>query len=135
MPMYINLHIQSVSMGVLKSQLTVRNFSKKQSISLFFLFRPQMLEKSLLRFAEENFSDKYCASLHGETKRIRPLALIVKRHRSMFKRPFGKHELVILEGLEKYVEGEGGEEFCKALNKIIAEEGLVMEPKLSLGKR
>ena len=39
------------------------------------------------------------------------------------------------EGLEKYVEGEGGEEFCKALNKIIAEEVLVMEPKHSLGKR
>ena len=94
-----------------------------------------MLEKSLLKFAEENFSDKYCASLYGETKRIRPLALIVKRHRSMFKRPFGKHELIILEGLEKYVEGERGAEFCKALNKIIAEEELVMEPKHSLGKR
>ena len=94
-----------------------------------------MIEKSLLKFAEENFSDKYCAALHGETKRIRPLALIIKRHRSMFKRPFGKHELIILEGLEKYVEGEGGEEFCKALNKIIAEEGLVMELKHSLGKR
>ena len=94
-----------------------------------------MLEKSLLKFAEENFSDKYCASLHGETKRIRPLALIVKRHRSMFKRPFGKHELIILEGLEKYVEGEGGEEFCKALNKIVIEEGLVIEPKLSQGER
>ena len=39
------------------------------------------------------------------------------------------------EGLEKYVEGKGGEEFCKALNKIIAEEVLVMEPKHSLGKR
>ena len=94
-----------------------------------------MIEKSLLKFAEENFSDKYWAALHGETKRIRPLALIIKRHRSMFKRPFGKHELIILEGLEKYVEGERGEEFCKALNKIIAEEGLAMEPKHSLGKR
>lgn len=53
----------------------------------------------------------------------------------MFKRPFGKHELIILEGLEKYVEGKGGEEFCKALNKIIAEEWLAIEPKLSLGER
>ena len=94
-----------------------------------------MVEKSLQKFAEENFSDKYCASLHGETKRIRPLALIVKRQRSMFKRPFGKNELIILEGLEKYVEGEGREEFCKALNKVIAEELLVMEPKLSQGER
>ena len=94
-----------------------------------------MLEKSLLKFAAENFSDKYCACLHGEINRIKPLALIVKRHRSMFKRPFGKHELIILEGLEKYVEGKGGEEFCKALNKIIAEEWLAIEPKLSLGER
>ena len=94
-----------------------------------------MLEKSLLKFAAENFSDKYCACLHGEINRIKPLALIVKRHRSMFKRPFGKHELIILEGLEKYVEGKGGEELCKALNKIIAKEGLAIEPKLSLGER
>ena len=94
-----------------------------------------MLEKSLLKFAEENFSDKYCASLHGETKRIRPLALTVKRHRSLFKRPFGKNELIILEGLEKYVEGEGEEGFCKALNGVISEEELVVHPKLSLGER
>ena len=94
-----------------------------------------MLEKSLLKFAEENFSDKYCAALHGETKRINPLALVVKRSRSMFKRPFGKNELIILEGLEKYVEGEGEEAFCMALNKMITEEGLNMEPKCSLGAR
>ena len=96
-----------------------------------------MLEKSLLKFAEENFSDQYCASLelHGENKEIRPLVLVVKRHRSMFKRPFGKSELMILEGLEKYVEGKGDEEFCKALSKMITEEGLVMGPKCSLGER
>ena len=60
-----------------------------------------MLEKSLLRFTEENFGDKYCASLDGENKKIRP----VKR-RSMFKGPFLKNELlhVILDGLEKYID-------------------------------
>lgn len=50
-----------------------------------FLFPRQMLEKSLLRFAEENIRDKYCAFLYGENKKIRP----VKR-RSMFKGPFLK---------------------------------------------
>ena len=96
-----------------------------------------MLEKSLLKFAEESFSDKYkyCTSFYSENKEIRPLALIVKQQRSMFKRPFGKSELIILEGLEKYVEGEGDEEFCKALKKMITEVGLVMEPKRSLGER
>ena len=94
-----------------------------------------MIEKSLLKFAEESFSHKYCASLHGENKEIRPVALMVKRHRSMFKRPFGKRELIILERLQKYVEGEGEEEFCKALDKMITEEGLVMEPKSSRGER
>jgi len=103
--------------------------------SPFFLFLLQMLEKSLLKFAEENFGDKYCASLHGETKGIRPLALTVKRSRSIFRRPFGKSELIILEGLEKYVEGEGKEEFCKALNSMISEEGLVVERKVRLGER
>ena len=95
-----------------------------------------MLEKALLKFAEENFSQKYCAALHGETKRIRPLALIVKRHRSMLKRPFGKNELTVLEGLEKYVEGNGEEKFSEELNKMITEENLAMEskPKLSLGE-
>ena len=94
-----------------------------------------MLEKSLLKFAEESFGAKYCVSLPSVTERIRPLALIVKRQRLMFKRPFFKSELIILEGLEKYLEGDGEGGFCKALNEMITEEKLVMEPKSSQGER
>ena len=103
--------------------------------SPLILFPLQMLEKSLLKFAEESFGAKYCVSLSGVTKRIRPLALIVKRHRKMFKRPFFKSELITLEGLEKYLDGNGEEGFCKALNEMITEEKLVMEPKSSQGER
>lgn len=99
---------------------------------VFFAFFPlQMLGKSLLKFSEKNFSGKYSASIDGECTRIRPLALIVKRRRSMLKRPFGKSELIIREGLEKYVEGGREEEFCKALNAMITEESLLVEPKAS----
>ena len=49
----------------------------------------------------------------------------------MLKRPFGKSELIIREGLEKYVEGGREEEFCKALNAMITEESLLVEPKAS----
>lgn len=49
----------------------------------------------------------------------------------MFKRPFGKSELIILEGLEKYVECGREEEFCEALDAMITEESMVMEPKAS----
>ena len=91
-----------------------------------------MLGRSLQKFAEDNFRGKYSASIHGECTRIRPLALVVKRRRSTFKRPFGgKSELIILEGLEKYVEGGREEEFRKALNAVTTEESMVMEQKAS----
>lgn len=100
----------------------------------FFLF--QMLKKSLLKFAEEIFGEKYYASLHGETKKIAPMALIVKRHRSVFSGPFAKSELIILEGLEKYVESEGKEAFREELDAMITEEELpLMQNKLSLEAR
>ncbi|KAL9985265.1 hypothetical protein ACROYT_G007645 [Oculina patagonica] len=92
-----------------------------------------MVEKALLRFGEENFRDKYYASLHDEPDRITPLALAVKKHRSVFTRPFAKSKLVILEGLVIFMESKGKEEFCEALNAMITEEELVMQGKLSLG--
>ncbi|KAL9985267.1 hypothetical protein ACROYT_G007647 [Oculina patagonica] len=92
-----------------------------------------MLGKALLRFGEENFSDKYFASLHGETTRITPLALAVKKPRPFYARPFAKSELIILERLEKYVKSTEQKAFCEALNAMITKEELVMQGKLSLG--
>ena len=102
-------------------------------LGFFFL---QMFEKSLQKFAAENFSDKYYASLHGETNKIRPLALVLKRHRSFYERPFAKLELIILEGLEKYVKSEvEAKAFHKALEAMITKEELVMQSKASMGAR
>ena len=98
------------------------------------MFPLQNMGKTLLKFAEENFEGKYFAFLDGENKRIRPLELAVKRRRPLWKRPFAKNELINLEGLEKYVEGEGEEQFCRALNAIITEEELfIKKPKVSHG--
>jgi len=98
------------------------------------LFPLQNIKKTLLKFAEENFGDKYFVSLDGENKRIRPLELAVKRRRLLWMRPFAKNELIFLNGLEKYVEDEGKEEFCRAINSIITEEELsIIKPKVSHG--
>lgn len=58
------------------------------------LFPLQNIEKTLLKFAEENFGDKYFASLDGGNKRIRPLELAVKRRRPLW---IAKDELIILK--------------------------------------
>ena len=94
------------------------------------------LQKSLQKFAEENFSNKYYACLHGQTKKIKLLALAIRRHRWLFTRPFAKLELIVLDGLEKYVESKGVEEFRDALKKMMTSEEMAMqEKKLPLGAR
>lgn len=99
-----------------------------------FLFRSQMIEESIRKFAHENFSDKYFPVIHGETKMIHPLALIVKRHRSFWKRPFAKMEMTIIEGLEKFAKSGGEEAFLTTLNEMISEEKFLIQQKLSMGE-
>ena len=82
---------------------------KSQSISHAFLYMVsfQMIDELLRMFARENFGgDKYYPVFHGETETTKPLALIIKRPRSIWKRPFSKLEMTILAGLEKYLESD-----------------------------
>lgn len=96
----------------------------------------KQLEASLLKLAEENLSDKYYACLHGDIKKIKLLALAIRRHRRTFTHPFAKSELIVLEGLEKYMESRGVEEFREALKKVISTEAMaVQEKKLPQGAR
>lgn len=74
-----------------------------------------MIANSIRRFAQENFSDKYFPILHGETGNVKPLALVVKQRRSIWKRPFAKLEMVILAGLERYVESGLEEPFPESV--------------------
>ena len=94
------------------------------------------LQKSLQKFAEENFSNKYYACLHGQTKKINLLALAVRRHRWPFTRPFAKSELIILDGLEKYMETKEAEKFRETLKTLMTSEEMAMQAKkLPLGAR
>ena len=83
-----------------------------------------MFGELLRKFARENFGDdKYSPVLYGETKTTKPLALVSKRPRSIWKRPFSKQEIILLDGLEKYVVHENKETYLEALkSKIIQEE-------------
>ena len=94
-----------------------------------------MIEDSLRRFAQENFSDTYFPVLHGETKNVKPLALIVKQHRSIWNRPFANLEIVVLAGLESYVVGGTEEAFLESVSSKITEEQISMKEKIGMGAR
>ncbi|XP_078357190.1 uncharacterized protein LOC144642066 [Oculina patagonica] len=94
-----------------------------------------MMEDAIRRFAQENFSHKYFPVLHGETDKIQPLALVVKQHRSIWKRPFAKMEMVILAGFERYVEKSAEEAVRESVASKIREEELKMKQRIDLGGR
>jgi len=94
-----------------------------------------MIADSLRRFAQENFSDKYLPVLHGETGNVKPLALVVKQRRSIWKRPFAKLEMVILAGLERYVESGGEEAFLESVRSKITKEEFLKTQKVGMGSR
>ena len=84
-----------------------------------------MIEELLYKFAKENFGDtNFLPLLHGHSKTAKPLALLVKRKRSIWKRPFGKKEIVFLDGLEKYVDSNE-EDFLKDVKSKITKEQLI----------
>ncbi|KAL9985264.1 hypothetical protein ACROYT_G007644 [Oculina patagonica] len=92
-----------------------------------------MIEASLRRFAQENFGDRYFQVLHGETANVKPLALVVKQRRSIWKRPYAGMEIVILAGLERYVESGTKEAFLESVTSKITEEEISMKQTISMG--
>jgi len=92
-----------------------------------------MIADSLRRFAQENFSDKYLPVLHGETENVKPLALVVKQRRSIWKRPFAKLEMVILAGLERYLESGAEEAFLESVKSKITKEEFLKTQKVGMG--
>ncbi|XP_068744465.1 uncharacterized protein [Montipora capricornis] len=84
-----------------------------------------MIEELLYKFSKENFDDPNLISLlHGHSKPVKPLTLLVKRKRSIWKRPFGKKEIIILDGLEKYVDSNE-KVFLKDVESKITKEQLI----------
>jgi len=94
-----------------------------------------MIEYAIRKFAQENFGDKYFPVLHGETDKIQPLALVVRQHRPLWKRPFAKSEIIILAGFDRYVEDGTQETACKAIASIIKDEELSMKQRVNMGAR
>ena len=94
-----------------------------------------MIAASLRRFAQENFSDKYFPILHGETENVKPLALVVKQRRPIWKRPFAKLEMVILAGLEKYVESGAEEAFLESVKSKMTKEQFLKIQNVGMGSR
>ncbi|XP_068710956.1 uncharacterized protein [Montipora foliosa] len=84
-----------------------------------------MIEELLYKFSKENFDDpNLIPLLHGHSKPVKPLTLLVKRKRSIWKRPFGKKEIIILDGLEKYVDSNENV-FLKDVESKITKEQLI----------
>ena len=94
-----------------------------------------MMIEAIRKFAQENFSHKYFPVLLGESDKIQPLALVVKQHRPIWKRPFGKSEIVILAGFERYVEDGVDETVHESIASKIQDEELSVKQKIDLGAR
>ena len=81
--------------------------------------------KLLRMFAQETFGEeKYYPVFDGEIKTTKPFALVVKRPRCIWKRPFAKTEFVILDGLEKYVKSEEVQKFLEEVKTKVTREDL-----------
>ncbi|XP_044172140.1 uncharacterized protein LOC114964437 isoform X2 [Acropora millepora] len=75
-----------------------------------------MIEELLRRFARENFDHaNYVPVLHGHSETVKPLSLIFKRKRPIWKRPFAKDEMIILPGLENFVSSDCEKEYLEAV--------------------
>ena len=85
-----------------------------------------MIEELLRKFARENFDDvSYVPYLHGHLEMAKPLSLIIKQKRSIWKRPFAKAEIIFLADLEKLVSSDCKKDYTEAVKLIASEQ--VME--------
>ncbi|XP_078358075.1 uncharacterized protein LOC144642850 [Oculina patagonica] len=86
------------------------------------------IEKVLRAFAEENFDeDHYYPVCHGQTAMIKPLGIVVKKPRSIYKRPFGKSKFIVIAVLNDYVVKEKRQEFTETVNSTLKKEILEIE--------
>jgi len=94
-----------------------------------------MIEDAIRSFAQENFSHKYFPVLHGETDKIQPLALAVKQHRPIWKRPFAKSEIVILAGFDRFVRNSVQRTVRESITAKLRDEELPVKQNIDLGAR
>jgi len=81
------------------------------------------IENVLRAFAEENFDESnYYPVSHGSTESIKPLGLVMKKRRSVFKRPFAKSEFIVIAALDDFVVKDKREEFTDVFNSTLLKE-------------
>ncbi|XP_015777273.1 PREDICTED: uncharacterized protein LOC107355245 isoform X2 [Acropora digitifera] len=89
-----------------------------------------MIAELLRKFSQENFGDvNYEPVLHGYSETAKPLSLIIKRKRSIWKRPFAKAEMNFLGDLEKFVSSDCKKDYTKAVQSKIASEQKIEKGK------
>ena len=89
-----------------------------------------MIEELLRRFARENFGHaNNVPVLHGHSETAKPLSLIIKRKRSIWKRPFAREEMIILGGLEKFVSSDCQKKYLGAVKSKVIEEQVMEKGK------
>ena len=89
-----------------------------------------MIEELLRRFARENFGHaNHVPVLHGHSETAKPLSLIIKRKRSIWKRPFAREEMIILGGLEKLVSSDCQKKYLDAVKSKVIEEQVMEKGK------
>lgn len=94
-----------------------------------------MIADALRKFSKQTFSEKTFPVLHGETAKIQPGTLAVKKHRSVWKRPYAKLEMVILAELRKYVKpGEEIKALSESFQTKIKEEVFVLKQEIDKNK-
>ncbi|XP_015770417.1 PREDICTED: uncharacterized protein LOC107348871 isoform X3 [Acropora digitifera] len=84
-----------------------------------------MIEELLLRFSRENFDDaNYVPLLHGHSETAKPLSLIIKQKRSIWKHrySFAKDEITFLAGLENFVSRHCEKKYLDAVELKVIEE-------------
>ena len=86
-----------------------------------------MTQDSIRAFVKENFGKDYYPVYHGQSNIITPMALIVKRNRKWWKRPFGKAEMVVLASLEKYIMSNKKKSFHNAVESKLQKENKKLE--------
>lgn len=86
-----------------------------------------MTQDSIRAFVRENFGKDYFPVYHGQSNIITPLALIVKRNRKWWRRPFGKAEMIVLAGLESYVMRDNIKLFHRASQAKLMKENKKLE--------
>ena len=80
------------------------------------------MQHSIREFVAQSFGKHYYPVYHGRSNIVVPLALIVKKTRQWWRRPFGKEEARLLGSLEHYVQNDSRNHFHDVFRKKIQKE-------------